>query len=233
MPNGTTLEETARDRRAGHAALDQPEVSTYRPTWAPPHVQFQRPGEHYYLRRVQHGRSAINLLPRTGGSCKARDLEAGAPAPGSRCQPLRGAHPVAEVPPGPPVLQTLWPRSTARRRASASPSRAAFAISGSAPMAWWMWTGSGRQPAGFRILVDKEKAALNGISEDDIARTMQVARPGTSRPAARGYRKEDVPSTCGQSRQPLRYRANGRLEGGGRTASWWRCANWCGSNRQL
>ena len=30
----------------------------------------------------------------------------------------------------------------------------------------------------YRIQVDKEKAALNGISEDDIARTMQVASAG-------------------------------------------------------
>ena len=30
----------------------------------------------------------------------------------------------------------------------------------------------------YRLLVDQEKAALNGISEDDIARTMQVASAG-------------------------------------------------------
>ncbi len=30
----------------------------------------------------------------------------------------------------------------------------------------------------YRLLVDKEKAALNGISEDDIARTMALASSG-------------------------------------------------------
>jgi multidrug efflux pump subunit AcrB len=46
----------------------------------------------------------------------------------------------------------------------------------------------------YRLLVDKEKAALNGISEDDIARTMQVASAGY--PAGLLHvdsAKEDVP----------------------------------------
>ena len=39
------------------------------------------------------------------------------------------------------------------------------------------WYVEDDQPK-YRLLVDKEKAALNGISEDDIARTMQMASAG-------------------------------------------------------
>jgi multidrug efflux pump subunit AcrB len=46
----------------------------------------------------------------------------------------------------------------------------------------------------YRLLVDKEKAALNGISEDEIARTMRVASAGY--PAGLLHvdsEKEDIP----------------------------------------
>ena len=57
------------------------------------------------------------------------------------------------------------------------------------------WYVEDDQPK-YRLLVDKEKAALNGISEDDIARTMQIASAGY--PAGllhQDAEKEDVPLT--------------------------------------
>ena len=46
----------------------------------------------------------------------------------------------------------------------------------------------------YRLLVDKEKAALNGISEDDIARTMPLASAGYQAGLLHAdSAKEDVP----------------------------------------
>jgi multidrug efflux pump subunit AcrB len=104
---------------------------------------------------------------------------------------------VAEVPPGPPVLETL----VAEVYGPAQDDRLAIArrirdlwkrTPGVVDVDWYV---EDDQPE-YRLIVDKEKAALNGISEDDIARTMQVA--------SAGYRagllhvdseKEDVPLT--------------------------------------
>ena len=55
------------------------------------------------------------------------------------------------------------------------------------------WYVEDDQPM-VRLLVDKEKAALNGISEDEIARTMQLASAGY--PAGLLHvdsAKEDIP----------------------------------------
>ena len=55
------------------------------------------------------------------------------------------------------------------------------------------WYVEDDQPK-YRLLVDKEKAALNGISEDDIARTVQVASAGYQAGLLHvDSAKEDVP----------------------------------------
>ena len=67
----------------------------------------------------------------------------------------------------------------ARRRTAASRIARQIRDLWSAPTAWWTSTGTWRTTSrSTASLVDKEKAALNGISEDDIARTMQLASAG-------------------------------------------------------
>ena len=58
-----------------------------------------------------------------------------------------------------------------------------------------MWTGTWKMTSRkYRLIVDKEKAALNGISEDDIARTVQVASAGYQAGLLHAdSAKEDVP----------------------------------------
>ncbi len=60
-----------------------------------------------------------------------------------------------------------------------------------------MWTGTWKTTSPkYRLLVDKEKAALNGISEDDIARTMALASTGYQAGLLHAdSAKEDVPLT--------------------------------------
>jgi len=145
MPNGTTLEETARATDAlAHAALDQPEVvnlQTYVGTAAP--YNFNGLVRHYYLRSGPNVADLqINLLPKERRSLQSHEI---AKQVRQRLVPVANRYgariQVAEVPPGPPVLQTLVAEVYGPAQTSASPSRAASAISGSAPMAWWMWIG--------------------------------------------------------------------------------------------
>ena len=104
---------------------------------------------------------------------------------------------VAEVPPGPPVLQTL----VAEVYGPAQDERLAIArrirdlwkrTNGVVDVDWYV---EDDQPK-YRLVVDKEKAALNGISEDDIARTMQVASTGYQAGLLHvDSEKEDIPLT--------------------------------------
>ena len=112
MPNGTTLEETARAADAlARATLDQPEVvnlQTYVGAASP--FNFNGLVRHYYLRQGSNVADIqVNLQPQgRPQAAKPRDRQAGARR---RLLPVAeryGARvKVAEVPPGPPVLETL------------------------------------------------------------------------------------------------------------------------------
>ncbi|MGB7719933.1 MAG: efflux RND transporter permease subunit, partial [Bryobacteraceae bacterium] len=206
MPNGTTLEETARATDAlAHAALDQAEVvnlQTYVGTAAP--YNFNGLVRHYYLRRGPNVADLqINLLPKEQRSLQSHEI---AKQVRQRLVPVANVYgariQVAEVPPGPPVLQTL----VAEVYGPLQQERIAIArrirdlwkrTDGVVDVDWYV---EDDQPK-FRILVDKEKAALNGISEDDIARTMQVASAGYEAGLLHvDSEKEDVPLNVRLSR---------------------------------
>jgi multidrug efflux pump subunit AcrB len=206
MPNGTTLEETARATDAlGRAALGQPEVvnlQTYAGTAAP--YNFNGLVRHYYLRRGPNVADLqINLLPKEQRKLQSHEI---AKQVRQRLVPVANRYgariQVAEVPPGPPVLQTL----VAEVYGPAQDERIAIArrirdlwkrTDGVVDVDWYV---EDDQPE-FRILVDKEKAALDGISEDDIARTMQVASAGYEAGLLHvDSEKEDVPLNVRLSR---------------------------------
>ena len=111
MPEGTTLEQTARVARDGQSYLSTvPEVTdyeTYVGTASP--YNFNGLVRHYYLRRGPTVADIqVNLLPKHDRSAQSHDIS-------KRVRPMLeeigksfGARvKVAEVPPGPPVLQTL------------------------------------------------------------------------------------------------------------------------------
>ncbi|MGD0776703.1 MAG: efflux RND transporter permease subunit [Candidatus Solibacter sp.] len=199
MPNGTTLEETARVAGAlATATLDQPEVvnlQTYVGTASP--FNFNGLVRHYYLRSGSNVADLqVNL--RSKGDRKLQSHEI-AKQVRTRLLPIAnrfGARiKVAEVPPGPPVLETL----VAEVYGPAQEGRIAIArrirdlwkrTDGVVDVDWYV---EDDQPK-YRLLVDKEKAALNGISEDDIARTVQVASAGYQAGLLHvDSAKEDVP----------------------------------------
>ncbi len=88
---------------------------------------------------------------------------------------------VAEVPPGPPVLQTLvaevyGPDEASRLKLATEVRRILEETPGVVDVDWYVESA---QPKA-RFVVDKEKAALNGISADTISRTLAIATRGQS-----------------------------------------------------
>ncbi len=201
MPNGTTLEETARvTQLLAEQTQQQREVvnvETYAGTASP--YNFNGLVRHYYLRRGPNVADIqVNLLPKGKRDLQSHEI---AKQVRARLEPIAqryGARiKVAEVPPGPPVLETLvaevYGPSLEGRIALARRMRDLFRqTKGVVDVDWYV---EDDQPK-YRMLVDEEKAALNGISEDDIARTMQVASAGYQAGLLHQDREqEDVPLT--------------------------------------
>ena len=160
-------------QRAGAALLPAPRVERRR-----------HPGESAAERRPQ----AAEPRNRQTGPAAACCRWPSSMAPASRwrkCRPDRRCS------------KPWWPKSTGRKWTSAPPSRGASAICGNAPngVVDVDWYVEDDQPK-YRLLVDKEKAALNGISEDDIAQTMALASSGYQAGLLHSdSAKEDVPLT--------------------------------------
>ena len=199
MPEGTPLEETARAADAlARAALDQNEVvniQTYAGTAAP--FNFNGLVRHYYLRRGSNVADLqVNLLAKSDRKLQSHEI---AKQVRMRLVPVAARYgariKVAEVPPGPPVLQTLvaevYGPSQEQRIDIARRIRDLWKrTDGVVDVDWYV---EDDQPK-CRLVVDREKAALNGVTEDDVARTMQAASAGyTAGLLHVDSEKEDVP----------------------------------------
>ncbi|MBI3473802.1 MAG: efflux RND transporter permease subunit, partial [Candidatus Solibacter usitatus] len=199
MPEGTPLEETARVTRAlAERVLKEPEVvnvQTYAGTASP--YNFNGLVRHYYLRRGSNVADIqVNLLPKHD-----RDPQSHAIAKRVRAalEPLARAHraniKVAETPPGPPVLETLvaevyGPTQQGQLQVARQIKGILENLNGVVDVDWYVEDDQPKQ----RLVVDQEKAALHGISRDDIARTMEAASAGA--PAGLLHvaaSKEDIP----------------------------------------
>ena len=154
-------------------------IQTYAGTAAP--YNFNGLVRHYFLRRGPNVADIqVNLLPKDARSLQSHEI---AKQVRLRLEPIAAQYgariKVAEVPPGPPVLETLvaevYGPSMEGRIALARQIRGLFQqTKGVVDVDWYVEDDQAK----YRLLVDREKAALNGISEDDIARTMQVASAG-------------------------------------------------------
>ncbi len=199
MPNGTTLEETARvTRLLAEETQKQQEVvnvETYVGTASP--YNFNGLVRHYYLRRGPNVADIqVNILPKGERNLQSHEI---AKRVRRRLEPIAQRYAarikVAEVPPGPPVLQTLvaevYGPSLEGRITLARRVRDLFKqTNGIVDVDWYV---EDDQPI-YRMVVDQEKAALNGISNDDITRAMQVASAGyVAGLLHQEVEKEDVP----------------------------------------
>jgi multidrug efflux pump subunit AcrB len=201
MPEGTTLEDTARvARELGDvlaADADVRDVQLYVGTAAP--YNFNGLIRHYFPPMRQGPSVAdlqVNLRSRDERSGQSHDIA-------RRLRPLlqrvtapTGARiKVAEVPPGPPVLQTLVAEVYGDDRAAqldiaGRVLRIFRQTPGVVDVDWYV---EGPQ-AGYRFVLDKEKAALYGISTDQMVDTLRAGLGGTVAGLAHLPReKEDVP----------------------------------------
>ena len=201
MPNGTTLEQTQRvSELLAEETQKQREVinvQTYAGT-AGPH-NFNGLVRHYYQRRGTNVADIqVNLLPKGDRKLQSHDI---AKQVRLRLDPIAAQYgariKVAEVPPGPPVLETLvaevYGPDMDGRIALARRIRDLFKqTDGVVDVDWYV---EDDQPK-VRLVVDQEKAAFNGVSEDDVARAMQLASAGYQAGLLhQASEKEDIPLT--------------------------------------
>jgi multidrug efflux pump subunit AcrB len=199
MPEGTALEESARVAQALAAAtLEVPEVrhvQSYAGTASP--YNFNGLVRHYFLRSGSHVADLqVNLSPKHQRSRQSHDI---AKDVRNRLVPIAerfGADiKVAEVPPGPPVLQTLvaeiyGPDQEERLKLARQIRRHMEELEGVVDVDWYV---EEQQPK-FRFEVDEEKAALHGISKLEVAKALRILAAGE--PAGLLHdmsAKEDVP----------------------------------------
>ncbi len=199
MPEGTTLEQTARvTREIGEYVATVPEVTDYQMyvgSAAP--YNFNGLVRHYFLRQAPHQADLqVNLLPKHERSAQSHDI-AKRVRPGIQAiAALYGARvKVAEVPPGPPVLQTLvaevYGPDYERQVGLAQEIKRLFGQTpGVVDVDWYV---EDPQPR-VRFVVDREKAALHGVTAEQVAQTLRLAVGGMEVGLAHLPReKEDVP----------------------------------------
>jgi multidrug efflux pump subunit AcrB len=199
MPEGTTLEQTARI--AGELAAvvqKQPEVvnlQTYAGIASP--YNFNGLVRHYFLRRGPNVADIqVNLVGKSGRKLQSHDIAKRIREQLIPVARRRGARiKVAEVPPGPPVLETMVAEvyGPAQRGQIniASQVRDIFENTpGMVDVDWYVEDDQSK----YRISLDHEKAALNGITEEDVARALRLASVGESVGLLHdSEEKEDVP----------------------------------------
>jgi multidrug efflux pump subunit AcrB len=200
MPEGTTLEETARvtrelaDRLAGDP--DVTDLQLYVGTAAP--YNFNGLIRHYFppLREGPNVADIqVNLRPKSDRRAQSHEI-AGRLRPALQriAAPAGARIKVAEVPPGPPVLQTLVAEVYGDDRAAQLDvaGRVLQVFEQTPGVVDVDWYVEDPQP-GYRFVVDKEKAALYGISTAQMVEALRVALGGSSRGLAHlPAEKEDV-----------------------------------------
>jgi multidrug efflux pump subunit AcrB len=199
MPNGTSLEQTARVTKAlATEVLRQPEVvnvQTYTGTASP--YNFNGLVRHYYMRTGSSVADIqVNLINKDDRDDQSHTI---AKALRTRLQPIAdrfGARiKIAEVPPGPPVLQTLvaevyGPELEGRLQVARQIRNAFQKTAGVVDVDWYVEDDQTKQT----LLIDHEKAALDGVTVEDIARTMRIASTGESAGLLHiDGSKEDIP----------------------------------------
>jgi multidrug efflux pump subunit AcrB len=196
---GTTLEQTTRIAQEMAAALrpirEVRDFQIYAGTAAP--FNFNGLVRHSYLRRGPNVADIqVNLVGKDDRSDQSHAIAKRVrPLVAAIAQKYGAAVAVSEVPPGPPVLQSIvaeiYGPDEPQRVALAREVRAIMAKTpGIVDLDWFV---EEPQPT-VRFVVDRAKAALHGVSEAAIISTLTLAAQGSAidllhRPAER----EDVP----------------------------------------
>jgi len=185
MPEGSALERTAQAAREIAAAIrTEPEVTDYQ-IYAGVASPFNFNGlvRHYFMRRGANVADLqVNLVPKGARQAQSHDIARRVRPAVAKIAAKFGARvAVAEVPPGPPVLQTLVAEIYGPDEASRhSLARRVIEIFKTTPgVVDTDWYIEADQPK-VLFVIDKEKAALHGISAETISQTLALAVGGES-----------------------------------------------------
>jgi multidrug efflux pump subunit AcrB len=183
MPEGTTLEQTARaTREMGQYLATVPEVINYQSyvgTASP--YNFNGLVRHYFLRSGANVADIqVNFLPKGDRNRQSHEI---AKAIRPKLKEIGDRYSariqVAEIPPGPPVLQTLvtevyGPDYQGQIDLATKIRQLYQSTDGVVDVDWYVEAPQ----TDYRLVIDREKAALNGISPAQISEVLQMALSG-------------------------------------------------------
>jgi multidrug efflux pump subunit AcrB len=183
MPEGTPLERTARiSTELAHEVLKDPSVinvQSYVGLSSP--YNFNGLVRHYFLRRAPHVADLqVNLLPKDERREQSHDI---AKRVRERLVPIAGRFnatiQVSEVPPGPPVLQTLvaevyGPDPSRRLHLAGQVKSVLERTPGVVDVDWYV---AAPQPK-TSLVVDEARASAAGVSGAQISAAVQMATEG-------------------------------------------------------
>ena len=199
MPDGTPLEQTAHVAQVlGRYLGQQPEVVNYQiyaGTSGP--YNFNGLVRHYFLRNQPNQADIqVNLLSRHERKAQSHEIARRMRPELDHFAEQFGARiKVAEVPPGPPVLQTLvaevyGPNYKRQIELAAQIKKVFQQTPGVVDVDWYVEDPQIK----YDMKVDLAKAALHGISPADVTRTLQVGLRGAEAGLLHDPQsREDVP----------------------------------------
>ncbi|HEY9644586.1 MAG TPA: efflux RND transporter permease subunit, partial [Coleofasciculaceae cyanobacterium] len=183
LPEGTTLEQTARaTREMGQYLATVPEVIHYQSyvgTASP--YNFNGLVRHYFLRSGANVADIqVNFLPKGERQRQSHTIaKAIRPQLKEIADRYRARIQVAEIPPGPPVLQTLvtevyGPDYQGQIDLATQIRQLYQSTAGVVDVDWYVEAPQ----TDYRLVIDREKATLNGISPTQISEVLQMALSG-------------------------------------------------------
>src|ERR1017187_4140206 len=199
MPDGTPLEQTTRvSQELGQYLGQQPEVVNYQiyaGTSGP--YNFNGLVRHYFLRRgANQADIQVNLLGRKERKTQSHEIARRLrPELDKIAAPFGARIKVAEVPPGPPVLQTLvaevyGPDYKGQIELAAQVKKIFQQTPGVVDVDWYVEDPQTK----YDMKVDLDKAALHGITPAEVTRTLQVGLGGANAGLLHDPRsREDIP----------------------------------------
>jgi multidrug efflux pump subunit AcrB len=199
MPDGTALEQTTHvAQELGSYLGGQPEVINYQiysGTSGP--YNFNGLVRHYFLRSAPNQADIqLNLLPLHDRKAQSHEIARRLRPELDKIAAQFGARiKVAEVPPGPPVLQTVvaevyGPNYKGQIELAATIKKIFQDTAGVVDVDWYVEDPQTK----FDMKVDLDKAALQGISAADVSRTVQIGLNGASAGLLHDPQsREDVP----------------------------------------
>jgi multidrug efflux pump subunit AcrB len=185
MPDGTPLEQTTRVAQAlGSYLGGQPEVVNYQiysGTSGP--YNFNGLVRHYFLRRGPNQADIqVNLLSLNDRKAQSHDIARRLrPELDKIAAPFGARIKVAEVPPGPPVLETLvaevyGPDYQGQMELAAKIKKIFQETPGVVDADWYVEDPQTK----YDLKVNLDKAALQGVSAAEVSRTVQIGLNGAS-----------------------------------------------------